>query len=88
MRKDEYGNGDELELLRVGSSVRVVVTFTGTGTGTGRAVEVIKVAKISDDDIYIEGLKSPFSRSTGICRQSFLPGMLVMLECIVPSAEK
>lgn len=86
MRKDEYGKGDELELLRVGSSVRVVVTFTGTGTG--RAVEVIKVAKISDDDIYIEGLKSPFSRSTGICRQSFLPGMLVMLECIVPSAKK
>lgn len=84
MRSNEYEKGDELKRIRVGSRVRVVVT----GKGTGRAVEVAKVAKISEDDIYLEGLESPFSRSTGICRTHFLPGLLVMLECVVPSVEE
>ncbi|MGU7781345.1 hypothetical protein [Burkholderia sp. PU8-34] len=87
MRKDPKKTQGELEptqKVKVGSFVRVIAT----GPGTGRNVEIVKVAKVDEDYIYVEGLESPFLRSTGICQTHFLPGMLVMLEGVVPGAEE
>jgi hypothetical protein len=58
-----------------GTVVRVVVC----GPGPRRAEERVKVRKVEDGKVYVEGLKSPFSLVTGRCLVTFVQGMMVTL---------
>ncbi len=62
--------------MKIGDIVTVVVRIPEAAATTE---EKIKVARITNDKIYLEGLDIPFFRFTGVKTESF-PGTLVYIK--------